>query len=161
MSFLGGLLSGIGSLAGGIFGGNSQQAAANTAAQEQENLQNTALQYLQNAATQQRGSIASLAPYATGGSTAASALQYAAPYLAPGQGAVFGGQQVKSTPTGGSVNYSSLLSPQMQSQVNPQPIATPGAATVNQLNQYQSAGLNPSQTAGAIRQAALTSGRLR
>lgn len=127
MSMLPAAIIGGSSLLGSVLGGKSQQSAANTAAQAAQDQLNTELQYLQNAGTEARGAIGSMLPYAQGASQAASATRANVPYLTPGQGAVFGGQQVQATPTGGSVNYSSLLSGQTPQTLGPMPNPMPAA----------------------------------
>jgi hypothetical protein len=119
-----------GNILGSMVGGKAQQNAANSAAQEQQNLMNTEIGQIQSADNQQRGAINSLLPYTTGGSQLASALQKSAPYFAPGQGAAFGGQT--ANPNGSVTNYSSLLSPHAGTP-SVSPGMTPGASAARAL----------------------------
>jgi hypothetical protein len=112
------LIAGGSSILGSVLGGKSQQNAAKSAAQAQQDMETQQLQYLQNAGIQARNAISGMLPDAQGAAQAGSATQQSAPFLPAGQGAVFGGQQVNSTPNSGSP-YSSLLSPSAPSQVSP------------------------------------------
>jgi hypothetical protein len=118
VSFLG---SALGSIVGGLLGGSSQSSSANDAAQAQENITQQDLAYLQQAGSQQRGAINSLLPYAQGPSQAAAALRPS--FLAPGQGAIFGGQQFNANANAGTPDYSSLLSPQTPASALQAPVA--------------------------------------
>ena len=119
-----------GGILGGIFGQNSQASSAEAAAQAQEQIEQQNVAMLQQQAAAQRGAVACLEPYSQGASQAASAMQGSAPYLAPGQGAVFGGQTVNPG-TGGAVNYASLLNPSSTaSNVPSRPGITNPASTV-------------------------------
>jgi hypothetical protein len=129
MSFLPAAAVAGGDVIGSIIGGKGQQNAANTAAQEQEAITQKYLDYLQNAGASARTAINSILPYSQSGSQAASTLQATAPYLAPGQGAMFGGQQINSNATSGSdlsKMYSGLLSPTATNQTHAPSGLTPG-----------------------------------
>jgi len=130
MAWVAPVASGVGSALGGMFGGKAQQNAANSAAQEQQNLMNTEIGQIQSADNQQRGVINSMLPYTTGGSQLATALQKTAPYFAPGQGAAFGGQTAQ--PNGSVTNYSSLLSPHAGTP-SVSPGMTPGTSAASML----------------------------
>lgn len=148
MGFLGSLLSAGGSILGSILGGNRQQSAANSAAQGQQNLLETQLQYLKNAGIDARSAIAQMLPYAQGAAQAGAATQQSAPFLPAGQGAVFGGQQVNSTPNSGNP-YSSLISPNATSQLNPT-MGYQGGMRTNMPQQAPGA-LGPALASGAPR----------
>lgn len=104
-----------GSILGSVLGGKSQQKAAQSAADAQQNMLTTQLNYLQNAGSQARGAISDMLPYAQGAAQAASGTQ--APTLTAGQGAVFGGQT--ALPTSNTADYSALLSPSANSGASP------------------------------------------
>lgn len=115
---MGFLMPALATIAGSIIGGNAQKAAARDASNAQQGLLDQQLQYLKNAGIDARSAIAQMLPYAQGAAQAGAATQQNAPFLQAGQGAVFGGQQVNSTPNSGNP-YSSLISQNVPSQLSP------------------------------------------
>lgn len=142
------LIGGGASILGSALGGKSQQNAAKSAADTQQNMLDTQLQYLQNAGTQARSAIAQMLPDAQGAAQAGASAQRNAPFLPAGQGAVFGGQQVNSTPNSGNP-YSSLISQNIPSQASP----TMGYQGGMRTNMPQTApgALGPALASGAPR----------